>query len=217
MFRAMTSAPGDGAYIVGEMFGFWRSKAADAGTRAAAPSDFGELALLHVDALYNFARYLGGTATEADDLVQETFARALGAAPSFESGTNVKAWLFRILRNLHIDRRRRAQRDPLRLTGNVRMIDPDGDEGAAWEPIDDRARSPLSHIEAEEIHEAVMSLDESYRTPLLLDLEGMTESEVAQVLDCKVGTVKSRLSRARAKLRLLIGDERQTKEARNGL
>jgi len=93
--------------------------------------------------------------------------------------------------------------------------DPDGDE--AWEPVDDRAASALSHIEAKELHDAVMSLDESYRTPLLLDLEGMTESEVAQVLNCRVGTVKSRLSRARAQLRLLLTGKSQMKEARDEL
>jgi RNA polymerase sigma-70 factor (ECF subfamily) len=215
MFRAVTSVPGDGAYILREMFGFWRSKSADAVTRARAHSDVGELALLHVDALYNFARYLTGTPIEADDLVQEAFARALGAAASFETGTNVKAWLFRILRNVYIDRRRRAHHDPLHLVGNVVGHDPDGDE--AWEPVDDRARSALSHIEAKELHDAVMSLDESYRTPLLLDLEGMTENEVAQVLNCKVGTVKSRLSRARAQLRRQLAGESPMKEARDEL
>jgi RNA polymerase sigma-70 factor (ECF subfamily) len=211
MFRAVTSVPGDGAYIVREMFGFSRSKAADAVTRATAPSDVGELALPHVDALYNFARYLTGTPTEAEDLVQEAFARALGAAASFETGTNVKAWLFRIVRNVYIDRRRRAHHDPLRLVGKVAGHDQEGDE--AWEPVDDRARSALSHIEAKELHDAVMSLDESYRTPLLLDLEGMTESEVAQVLNCRVGTVKARLSRARAQLRCRLTGESQMKEA----
>ena len=215
MFRAMTSVSGDGAYIVGKMFGFWRSKAADAVTRGTPLSDVGELALLHIDALYNFARYLAGTQTEADDLVQEAFTRALGAAQSFETGTNVKAWLFRILRNVYIDRRRRALHDPLHLVGKAEGHDPDGDE--AWEPVDDRAGSALSHIEAKELHDAVMSLDESYRTPLLLDLEGMTESEVAQVLNCRVGTVKSRLSRARAQLRLLLTGKSQLKEARDEL
>jgi RNA polymerase sigma-70 factor (ECF subfamily) len=126
----------------------------------------------------------------------------------------MKAWLFRILRNAHLDRRRRAPHDPLHLAAKGGSHEQD--EEASWEPIDDRARDALAHIEASELYEAVMALEETYRTPLLLDLEGMTESEVAQVLECKVGTVKSRLSRAKEQLRRRLTTERRSKEDRDG-
>jgi RNA polymerase sigma-70 factor, ECF subfamily len=154
-------------------------------------------ALAHADALYNFARWLARDPVEAEDLVQETYARALGAARQFEPGSNLKAWLFRILRNGFIDRRRRSQREA--SPGYVEDLDADGElaEPAMGELQLDQIRA----LVAEDVSAAVDALPESFRTVILLDLEGMTEAEVANVLGCATGTVKSRLSRARAVLR----------------
>jgi RNA polymerase sigma-70 factor, ECF subfamily len=153
-------------------------------------------ALAHADALYNFARWLARDSVEAEDLVQETYARALSAAEKFEPGSNLKAWLFRILRNAFIDRRRRSQRE-----GSLHVEDLDSDGERAVRVLGELELDQIRALVAEDVSAAVHSLPESFRTIILLDLEGMTEPEVANVLGCAMGTVKSRLSRARAVLR----------------
>jgi len=162
---------------------------------AGGADEVARQALAHADALYNFARWLARDPVEAEDLVQEAYARALAAAGQFEPGTNLKAWLFRILRNGFIDRRRRAQRE----ADYAEHIEADMEsrEPAASELKLDQIRA----LVAEDVTAAVQALPEAFRTVILLDVEGMTESEVAGVLGCAPGTVKSRLSRARAALR----------------
>jgi len=154
-------------------------------------------ALTHADALYNFARWLARDPVEAEDLVQETYARALGAAQQFEPGSNLKAWLFRILRNAFIDRRRRSRRE----ASPPYLEDLDADGEVAEPALGELQLDQIRALVAEDVAAAVHALPESFRTVILLDLEGMTEAEVANVLGCATGTVKSRLSRARALLR----------------
>ena len=154
-------------------------------------------ALVHADALYNFARWLERNPVEAEDLVQETYARALRAVQQFEPGSNLKAWLFRILRNAFIDRRRRSQREASLAT--VEDLDADGEP--AGPAVGELQLDQIRALVAEDVSAAVQALPEPFRTVILLDLEGMTEAEVASVLGCATGTVKSRLSRARAVLR----------------
>jgi RNA polymerase sigma-70 factor (ECF subfamily) len=165
-------------------------------------------ALAYADALYNFARWLARDAVEAEDLVQETYARALGSAQQFEAGSNLKAWLFRILRNAFIDRRRRLQREASHPFGEG--LDAGGEpmEPAKGELQLDQIRA----LVAEDVSAAIRALPESFRTVILLDLEGMTEGEVANVLGCAAGTVKSRLSRARAALRERLAAYRPSAE-----
>lgn len=165
----------------------------------------GREALAYIDALHNLARYLTGSLPDAEDLVQETYTRALQAAEQFTPGTNLKAWLFRILRNTFVDQYRRHRNDP--TVGGLDTVDPVA-QGAAHEvwlrgDIDiDRLRN----VVAEDIDKALMRLSEEARTVILLDLEGQTETEVAEILGCAVGTVKSRLARARAVLRHRLQD-----------
>lgn len=162
-------------------------------------------ALAYVDALHNLARHLTGNPEDAEDLVQETYVRALRAEAQFTPGTNLKAWLFRILRNTFVSSYRRRRRDP-----TVAGLDPiEAESAGALDPAwlrDDVELDRLRKVVAEEIETALMTLSEDARTVILLDLEGFTEVEVGEVLGCPVGTVKSRLSRARAALRLKLRD-----------
>ncbi len=162
-------------------------------------------ALAYVDTLHNLARYLTGNDAEAEDLVQETYARALRAADKFAPGTNLKAWLFRILRNTFISLYRRQRRDP--TVGGLDTVDPGVEPPGQTDWLrGDIELDRLRNVVAEDIEKALMSLSEEARTVILLDLEGLTEVEVAHVVGRPVGTVKSRLARARAALRQRLRD-----------
>ena len=168
----------------------------DAGT-------LGQEALAYADVLHNLARYLTGNDTDADDLVQETYARALQAAGQFTPGTNLKAWLFRILRNTFISRYRRSRNNPV-----VSGFETVASTVAAEEPwfLDDVELDRLRKVVGAEIEAALMALSEDARTVVLLDLDGLTDQEMADVMGCAPGTVKSRLARARAALRRSLRD-----------
>jgi len=184
-----------------------RSYDADAmGQRSAeVGASLGDDALAYADTLYNLARYLTGNAADAEDLVQETYARAIRATGQFTSGSNLKAWLFRILRNTFISAYRRQRHNP--TVGGFDTVDPNAQGPADEEWLrGDHELHCLRNVVGEEIERALMMLSDEARTVILLDLEGLTEVEVAQVVGCAVGTVKSRLARARAALRLLLKD-----------
>ncbi|SRR6266481_6404122 len=167
----------------------------------------GREALAYADALYNLARYLTRNDTDAEDLVQETFSRALRSAGQFTPGTNLKAWLFRILRNTFISQYRRQRNNP--TVGGLDTVAPGmqapADIGWLRDEVElDRLRKTV----AEELERALMTLTEDARTVILLDLEGLGEAEAALVMGCAVGTIKSRLSRARGALRSVLKDWR---------
>lgn len=174
--------------------------------RARAPGRAKE-ALVHADALYNLARYLTRDPEDAEDLVQETYERALGAWDQLERDTNVKAWLFRILRNAFISRYRQHQRRPALEFYDTTEQAPAGvaDEGSGFTPGGAEPEQIL-RLMSGDIQAALETLSDDARTVILLDLEGFTESEVALIVDCAVGTVKSRLNRARAALRVKLAD-----------
>jgi len=165
----------------------------------------GHEALAYADGLYNLARYLTKNESDAEDLVQETYGRALKSAAQFTPGTNLKAWLFRILRNAFVSHYRRERHNP--ITGGLDTVTPrlpvPEDIGRRRDSVEiDRLRKAA----AEDIQRALMALSEEARTVILLDLEGLSETETADVIGCAVGTVKSRLSRARAALRQTLRD-----------
>jgi len=167
--------------------------------------DIGQEALAYADTLHNLARYLTRNDADAEDLVQETYAQALRGAHQFTPGTNLKAWLFRILRNTFVSQYRRQRLNP--IVGGLDTVDPNA-QGPADEQwlCNDIELDRLRKVVAEDLERALMTLSEDARTVILLDLEGLSEVEVAHVLGCAVGTVKSRLARARAKLRQLLSD-----------
>jgi RNA polymerase sigma-70 factor, ECF subfamily len=174
------------------------------GNAEDAPS-LGHEALAHANTLYNLAHYLTGNVADAEDLVQETYARAIQATDRFTPGSNLKAWLFRILRNTFISAYRRQRHNP--TVGGFDTVDPNAQGPADEERLrGDLELHRLRNVVAEEIERALMMLSDDARTVILLDLEGLTEVEVAQVVGCAVGTVKSRLARARAALRLQLKD-----------
>jgi RNA polymerase sigma-70 factor (ECF subfamily) len=158
----------------------------------------------HIDALYRVARNLTGRDDDAEDLVQETYARALAAWAQFTPGTNLRAWLFRILRNAHIDAYRRARANPVHVGLEDELA---ADTGSSREPLrGDAELERLRGVVTADIEAALAALGLDARTIILLDMEGLTETELADTLGCAVGTVKSRLARARALLRERLRD-----------
>ncbi len=154
-------------------------------------------AIAHLDALYRLARHLTGNDRDAEDLVQEAYVRAFGALPRFEPGTDLKAWLMRILRNVHVSAWRHSRRGPHALEPSVEEVAPPPDAFVRGELALEQMRA----VVGSEIEAALAELAPDARTLVLLHLEGLTDREMADVMGWPVGTVKSRLSRARAALR----------------
>jgi len=156
-----------------------------------------EAALEHIDALYSLAVHLTGNASDAEDLVQTTFARALAGAAHFQEGSNVRAWLFRILRNGFIDLARRKK-----------IVLEIPDDTLDVRPVEGAALEQLRFITASEVARAIASLPVEHRLVVLLEVEGFSEAEIADIAHCAPGTVKSRLSRAKAKLRVALQESK---------
>jgi RNA polymerase sigma-70 factor (ECF subfamily) len=157
-----------------------------------------ERALDHLPELYGLAYHLCGDRSDAEDLVQETFARALAGAARFDDG-NLRAWLFRILRNCFIDRARRR---------NVVLEIPDETiDETAVESWDAASLEQLRYVTAAEVARAIASLPVEQRFVVYLDVEGFSEAEIGDIVRCAPGTVKSRLSRAKARLRAALKEK----------
>ena len=161
-------------------------------------------ALQHLDALYSLARWLTHDPAEAEDLVQETYLKAVRAAHQFQPGTNLRAWLFQILRNTFYTQYRRKGREPEGMDPEAmeRMPSPGGavtGDGGLAGAADGAAGLDLT--------DALNRLPEEYRSVVLMaDLEDFTMGEIAVIMECPVGTVKSRLFRARGILKGLLSD-----------
>lgn len=160
-------------------------------------------ALPHIDSVYRLALRLSGDPVLSDDLVQETMLKAYRAWDRYEQGTNIRAWLFTILRNTLISeyRNRRRHADSIdvadveayRVFEEVQELDP---AGRFFDQIVDR-----------EVARAVAELPEDFREALVLsDIEGLPYSEIAEIVQVPVGTVKSRLHRARQALQRTLYD-----------
>ncbi len=160
--------------------------------------EFCALAASYMAPLYNTARRITGDPHEAEDLVQDTYERALHAYHQLKSPAHCRAWLYQILRNLFIDAHRRKRSLPeLVVFDRTRDIDQTVSALCAASPEEEVLRR-LSH---EEVHRALATLPEELRTALMLcDVEGFTYQEIANILECPVGTVRSRIARARRAL-----------------
>jgi RNA polymerase sigma-70 factor (ECF subfamily) len=185
----------------------------------ASPSTFEDLALPLLPALYNVAFWLSRNAADAEDLVQETFLKSLRGFDSFEPGSNFKAWIFRILRNTYL-----TSRSGLRAQRTVSLDEELEEHGEFGPPIYpeaaiDRSTPELNLIRIADraaLHTAMEKLPPPLLEVILMcDVEEMKYKEIAMVLDLPIGTVMSRIARARAALRKsLDADTAMNRESR---
>ncbi len=170
----------------------------------ADQAKFSELAMEHMPSLYTAALRMTRNPADAEDLVQETYLKAYRAFGSFTEGTNLKAWLYRILTNTYINSYRAKKRRPeesdvddLENFYLYRRLG--GLEGAsAGRSAEDEV---LDHFTETEVKEAIEALPEQFRMAVLLgDVEGFSYKEIAEILDVPIGTVMSRLHRGRRAL-----------------
>lgn len=160
-------------------------------------ADFEREALPHLNALYSFALRLCRNRDDANDLVQETFLKGFRFFDKFESGTNCKAWLFRILKNTYINQYRKDKREPDTVDYDAIEEFYDLLRSESTETTDLQKKF-FDNLLDDEVSEALDSLPEVFRTAVILcDLEGMTYEEIAEIIECPIGTVRSRLHRAR--------------------
>ncbi len=151
----------------------------------------------HIDSMYNFAYRLTLDEDDAKDLVQDTYLKAYRFINSFEQGTNAKAWLFRILKNSFINEYRKKSKQPAKVDYQEVETYYNSDDVDFQGTTDLRAES-VKDMLGDEISNALNSLAVDFRTVIILcDLEGFTYEEMAKILDIPIGTVRSRLHRAR--------------------
>jgi RNA polymerase sigma factor (sigma-70 family) len=151
----------------------------------------------HIDSMYNFAFRLTFDEDDAKDLVQDTYLKAYRFINSFEQGTNAKAWLFRILKNSFINEYRKKSKQPTKVDYQEVETYYNSDDVDYQSTTDLRAES-VKDMLGDEISNALNSLAVDFRTVIILsDLEGFTYEEMAKILDIPIGTVRSRLHRAR--------------------
>jgi RNA polymerase sigma-70 factor, ECF subfamily len=155
----------------------------------------------YLDGLYSYAMVLTRNHAEAEDLVQETYIRAMQAIRRLRADSNIKGWLFTILKNIWFNQLRKRRNGP-------QMVEIEGGDGAANNIVEPSKNSHdlyVSKLEAEQVRAAIQELPLEFREIILLrEYEDLSYREIASILDCPLGTVMSRLGRARAKLRPLL-------------
>jgi RNA polymerase sigma-70 factor (ECF subfamily) len=176
----------------------------------ADQSQFSDLAMEYMGSLFSAALRMTRNAADAEDLVQETYLKAYRAFGSFQEGTNLKAWLYRILTNTFINsyraRRRRPEQTELDEVEDLYLYKRLGglEAVSAGRSAEEEV---LEHFTESEVKEAVEALPEQFRLAVLLaDVEGFSYKEIAEILDVPIGTVMSRLHRGRRALQKALHD-----------
>jgi RNA polymerase sigma-70 factor, ECF subfamily len=163
------------------------------------PSD--TIGIEYTDGLYGYAMMLTRNPAEAEDLVQETFLRALKAMHRLRQNSNMKGWLFTILRNIWLNELRSRRSTP-------QLIELEDKDGKAFEipgKLKDSLQILADYEDAQRVHSTIAELAVEHREVILLrEFEELSYQEMADILDCPIGTVMSRLGRARTRLRSLL-------------
>jgi RNA polymerase sigma-70 factor (ECF subfamily) len=174
---------------------------------------FGRDALPYLDQLYSAAMRYTRNPADAEDLVQEAFAKAYRAFHQYEPGTNLRAWLYRILTNTYINTYRRQQRQPTPVSVDAyRDGLEDGGDFSLYDRIAATTQAPaeiefLRQLPDDEVKQALADLPEQFRMAVYLaDVEGFSYAEIADIMDSPIGTVMSRLHRGRAALHRALYD-----------
>ncbi len=165
----------------------------------------------HIDAMYNFAFRLTNDEDDANDLVQDTYLKAFRFINSFEIGTNAKAWLFRILKNSFINDYRKKSKEPNKVDYQEVETTYNSDEDAEVSNTVDLRAETVQDMIGDEIANALNAIPVDFRTVIILcDVEGFTYEEMAKILDIPIGTVRSRLHRARSLMKAKLKDYAQS-------
>lgn len=158
--------------------------------------------LPHADALSTFAYHLTYNDDDANDLVQETYLKAYRFIDKYHEGTNAKAWLFKIMKNAFINQYRKKSKGPVLVDPDEVPIYHEEEEGTNFSSYMDLREEIFQGMMGDEVTNAINSLPVDFRTVILLcDIEGFKYEEIATIVDIPIGTVRSRLHRARQMLK----------------